>query len=395
MTYQPCEDTFLLLKSLSTYLLQKKNQNFQICEVGCGSGEISVKIAKQYLNNIYYATDINKEAIKNSKELAQKNNVRLLLKKGSFCNPFKGTIFDIIFFNTPYLPCEDNEKFSDLSIEDKALYGGTLGCEVTNTFIDSLHTFIHSKSEIFILISTLTQPKLVEENLRENGFDFEIVSREKHFFEELIVYKITPNNVLKHLIDNNYSFISKFNKGKHSYIMQAQKNNNMVMIKYGKEQYISKEIFYLKKLQETNYAPKILEYKNNFVIYNKIEGIAIENFFQKLNSNSSYEIIENIINDCFRICFDLDIKNISKDEMTRPHHHIYVDEKNDYNIGFIDFERSTHSTRFQNSRQFMQYLIKYNYKFKELNFQISQKKVIQIGKNLDKSKQLLLDNIIE
>lgn len=399
MTYQLAEDTILLLNSLKLELqsnILTIDSKLDICEVGCGNAEIITQLTKQFNSNLSsYATDINPQAIKDSIQLIKKENLKIDVKEGNFCDPFDNQKFDIIFFNTPYLPCEDNDRFSELSIEDKALYGGTLGCEVTNEFIDSLHKHIRINSKIYILISSLTQPHLVEENLRENGFQFEIISKEKHFFEELLVYKITLSNVLQHLVKHNYLEISKFNKGKHSYILQAKKNTKVVMIKYGKEQHISKEIFYLNKLQKTNYAPKIVEFQDNFVIYNKIEGVAIENFFQKLNSNSSYEIIENIINECFKICFDLDIKGICKDEMTRPHHHIFVDNENDYRIGFIDFERSTHSLRFQNSRQFMQYLIKYNYKFKELDFQISQKKIIEIGKNLDKLNPIILLNIIE
>lgn len=391
MTYQPAEDTFLLLEILekhidSTNVSKKSKKCLKICEVGLGSGEILINLSKKFSNNNFFGTDINLDAIQDSKQLSQKENQNeIQIKQGSFLTPFTNEKFDIIYFNTPYLPVEDGEKFEDLTDEDKALYGGTLGCEVTNEFIDSLHSHIHNYSEIFILISSLTQPHLVEESIKENGFDFEIVGREKHFFEELLVYKLTPSSTLQYLITNKYENISKFNKGKHSYILQATLPNTSqkVMIKTGKEQHISKEIFYLQKLQETTYSPKIIEYKSNFVIYHKINGTIIEDFLIKSKTQTyTLEQIEQVLNNIFKICFDLDLKGISKDEMTRPHHHIFISEQNLDEIYFIDFERSTLKNRFENSRQFMQYVVKYGSIFEQFNKQLSREKVIQIGKEI-------------
>ena len=384
MTYEPAEDTELLKHFLLDELKQLSIHS--ICEVGCGSGEIITTLKQAYPNLQAHATDINPRAIQDTQQLAKEKRVEVNVKKGEFLKPFFNQQFDCIFFNTPYLPVEDNENFQELSIEDKALYGGTLGCEVTNQFLDSLHSNIHKDSVIYILISTLTKPNLVEESIRENGFEFEVIGKQKHFFEELLVYKIQPNNVLKHLLEHNYQKILKFDKGKHSHILPAKKNGKIVMVKFGKEQHIQKEIFYLQKLQDTNYVPKIVEYKTNFVIYEKIEGMIMKDYLEKYEIKSLEEL-ENVINRILEICFDLDQRGISKDEMTRPHHHIFINPKNLEEIYFIDFERSTLTSRFQNSRQFIQYVFKYNFVFQKFSKEVLRNNIIAIGKEIEKRKE--------
>ena len=361
-------------------------EKLNICEVGCGSGEIITSLAKEFPNNLYYATDINPQAISDTQKLAKQRNVGLNVKEGNFLEPLKNQLFDIIFFNTPYLPCEEGDRFNKLSIEDRAIYGGRIGCEVTNSFIDSLHDFLHEKTKIYILISSLTQPKLVEENLKNNGFEFEVVAKESHFFEELLIYKNQSNEVLKHLLQNNYTNIKRFDKGKHSYIMQAKDtNSNTVMIKFGKREYISKEIYYLKKLQDTQYAPQIVEVGYNFVIYKKVEGLTIEKFLEHCRLNKySLEEIEFIFNRVFEICYDLDKRGICKDEMTHPNEHIHINTDKLDEIHFIDFERSSMSNRFENTRQFLQFVSKCSFIFEKFEKAINRGKIISIGKDVDK-----------
>ena len=388
MTYQPAQDTYLLLKSMQKILQQELFKNpkkiLRVCEVGCGSGEIITELKKEYKDFIEaYATDCNPQAIEDTKKCANQKKVSITIQHGNFCEPFEHMKFDIIFFNTPYLPCEDNEIFSELSYEDRAIYGGKVGCEVTNDFIDSLHSIINITTKVYILISSLTQPHLVEENIRENGFEYLVISKEKHFFEELVVYELQLSQPLHYLLEQNYTHISKFNKGKHSYILQAKKDSSNVMIKTGKEQHILKEIFYLEKLQHTSYVPKIVDKGKNFVIYTKIEGIAIHDFLKQIKTNNyTAQEVETVLNRILEICFDLDCKGISKDEMTRPHHHIFINIHNLEHIYFIDFERSTLTHRFENSRQFMQYLIKCNTVFKHIGLEFSQEKSILIGKKI-------------
>lgn len=397
MTYQPAEDTYLLLQITKEHLKQQLQENtltkpLKVCEVGCGSGEIITTLKEEFLNQIeVYATDINPEAIEDTLTLAKQKNISITAKVGSFLEPLKNQVLDIIIFNTPYLPCEDGDRFDKLSIEDKALYGGKAGFEVTNQFLDSLHNSIHSQTQIYMLISTLTQPNVVEDCIVGNGFKFELLATQNHFFEELLVYKIQPALVLQHLFENSYSNILRFDKGRHSHILQAQylETKKEVMIKFGKKQHIEKEIFFLQKLQETSYAPKIVKFnidiesQSGFVIYEKIQGIQIEEFINSYHNNyTSLNQLESVLNRVFEICYDLDIKGISKDEMTHPQEHIFINLDNLNEVYFIDFERSVLQNRFSNSRQFLQYCIRIGRLFEQYKITLSREKVIEIGKNI-------------
>jgi release factor glutamine methyltransferase len=193
MFYQIETDSKLLLKSVENYLEKNKFEKISICEMGVGSGFIILEIAKKFKNKKIDLTgfDINKKAIENTQKQFKKYNL-----KGNFqiSNLFETSItnkkFDLIFFNTPYLPCEENEKFEDLKIIDKAIYGGKEGYEITIKFLEKLNNKLNKKGVCFILISTLTKPKIIEKKLIELNFKFQIMNRKKEFFEELLVYKI-------------------------------------------------------------------------------------------------------------------------------------------------------------------------------------------------------------
>lgn len=399
MTYEPAEDTYLLLQTTKKHLKLQFQENIsrkplKVGEVGSGSGEIIATLKEEFSNQIEgYATDINPQSIEDTNVLAKQKNISIIAKVGSFLEPFKQEVFDIIVFNTPYLPCEDKERFDTLSIEDRALYGGKAGFEVTNQFLDSLHNYIHSQTQIYMLISTLTQPNIVEDCIVGNGFEFELVGRQNHFFEELLVYKIQPALELRDLIEKNYSNILRFDKGRHSHILQAKHpyTKDIVMVKFGKKQHIEKELFYLQKLQGTSYTPKLIDskidtkYQRGYVIYKKVEGIQIGKFLDEYSQTyTSIEVLEKVLNIVFEICYDLDSKGISKDEMTHPQEHIFINQENLNEVYFIDFERSVLQHRFSNSRQFLQYCIRYGELFEVFGVSLSRSKVIEIGKNIAK-----------
>ncbi|MCH8519992.1 MAG: methyltransferase domain-containing protein [Nanoarchaeota archaeon] len=407
MTYQPSDDTFLLLNSIKDDIKENNisTSSIKVCEVGCGSGEIITTLKEKFTTINAYASDINHQAIEDAVNLAQQKNVNINAKVGSFLEPFEDEKFDIILFNTPYLPCEDGERFDKLSIEDKALYGGKAGFEVTNQFLDSLHNSIHENTIIYMLISTLTQPNVVEDCIVGNGFSFEVVARQNHFFEELLVYRIIPANVLCHLMTKKYTNIKRFDKGRHSHIIQAQVHSSkqLAMVKFGKKQHIEKEIFFLLKLQDANYAPQIIESgidtisQEGFVIYKKIQGMKIEEFIQTyIQTYDSIIPLEKVLNRILEICFDLDVKGISKDEMTHPQEHIFIKPDNVGEIYFIDFERSILQDRFSNSRQFLQYCIKIGRVFEHFGIILSREKCIIMGKEIiQKNTSILIQEIYE
>ena len=99
--YVPAEDSYLLADNLEI----KKGQS--VLEIGTGSGIVAMYASR--LTDDITVTDINFDAC----ELARKNftengieNIEILW--GNLFEVVENRKFDVILFNTPYLPTEDD-----------------------------------------------------------------------------------------------------------------------------------------------------------------------------------------------------------------------------------------------------------------------------------------------
>lgn len=184
--YEPAEDSQLLLdcllkefdKQFEETQVSIEDRNVNLLDMGAGSGFIGFRAAK--LGCHVVCADINPEAVKYMNK--HKTNDIKVVQSDLFedVDPFK---FDILVFNTPYLP--NDEEF-----HDKALHGGKEGYEVTIRFLKEAKFYMYDDSVILLLVSSLTKPGMVELSMTENGYDFEVVGSKKEFMEELLVYRV-------------------------------------------------------------------------------------------------------------------------------------------------------------------------------------------------------------
>lgn len=170
--YYPREDSLLLAKVIENLHLRNK----QILDMGCGSGFLSILLAK---NNRVTAADIDEEAVKTTEENARKNKAEIRTIKSDLFSSVKER-FDIIIFNPPYLPTEEGEN-------DKIYSGGTSGRETIQKFINQARNHLNRDGKILLLISSLTSEKEVISLFEKNGFDAKVIAREKIPWEELVV----------------------------------------------------------------------------------------------------------------------------------------------------------------------------------------------------------------
>lgn len=82
------------------------NEQISIADVCTGSGCIGLSIAKAFPNNIYYLTDISKDALKVAKDntaslLGEDNKIKFCL--GDMLNPLFNKKIDVIVCNPPYI----------------------------------------------------------------------------------------------------------------------------------------------------------------------------------------------------------------------------------------------------------------------------------------------------
>ena len=182
--YIPAEDSYLLADNLEI----KKGQS--VLEIGTGSGIVAMYASK--LTDKITVTDINFDAC----ELARKNfeenkieNIEILF--GNLFEPVKNRKFDVILFNTPYLPTEEGEVLDDTL--NYAFDGGLNGRKVIDLFLNEVGNYLNDGGIVQLIQSSLSGNDKTLEKLDKLGFIAEIAQSEHFFFEDITLinaYKI-------------------------------------------------------------------------------------------------------------------------------------------------------------------------------------------------------------
>lgn len=182
--YIPAEDSYLLADNLEI------KQGQSVLEIGTGSGIVAM-YASRLTDNIT-VTDINFDAC----ELACKNfedngieNIEILF--GNLFEPVKNRKFDVILFNTPYLPTEEDEVLDDTI--NYAFDGGLNGRKVIDLFLNEVGNHLNDNGIVQIIQSSLSGNEETLEKLDQLGFVSEIAAKEHFFFEDITLinaYKI-------------------------------------------------------------------------------------------------------------------------------------------------------------------------------------------------------------
>lgn len=182
--YIPAEDSYLLADNLEI------KQGQSVLEIGTGSGIVAM-YASRLTDNIT-VTDINFDAC----ELARKNfedngieNIEILF--GNLFEPVKNRKFDVILFNTPYLPTEEDEVLDDTI--NYAFDGGLNGRKVIDLFLNEVGNHLNDNGIVQIIQSSLSGNEETLEKLGQLGFVSEIAAKEHFFFEDITLinaYKI-------------------------------------------------------------------------------------------------------------------------------------------------------------------------------------------------------------
>lgn len=176
--YIPAEDSYLLAENL------KIKENQKVLEIGTGTGIVAMYASK--LTKYVTASDINFDAI----ELAQRNfnennidNIELVF--GNLFEPVKNRKFDVILFNTPYLPTENGEVIN--SNLNYAFDGGLNGRKVIDLFLNEVKNYLNDGGIVQLIQSSLSGNDETLNKLEELGFITEIAKKEHYFFEDIVL----------------------------------------------------------------------------------------------------------------------------------------------------------------------------------------------------------------
>lgn len=176
--YQPEEDSYFISEVLKKELpkILKLNKEINFLEIGAGSG-INLKTALKSgikKENIL-GTDINEDAVNHCIGLG------FDCIKSNLFDEVKGK-FDVIAFNPPYLP-EDEEEPVDSRTETT---GGEKGNELTIRFIQEAKNYLKDGGTIFVVTSSLSK----RISFDYFGYNGEEVGHKNLFFEKLSVWKL-------------------------------------------------------------------------------------------------------------------------------------------------------------------------------------------------------------
>jgi release factor glutamine methyltransferase len=106
-------------------------------------------------------------------------------RKGDLFQPVLGEKFDLILFNTPYLPTAEDEIIGDEL--DAAWDGGEDGRQVIDLFLNEVKNHLKDTGIVQLVQSSLSDNKKTCQKLENQGFRVEITARERFFFEEIVV----------------------------------------------------------------------------------------------------------------------------------------------------------------------------------------------------------------
>ncbi|MBS3061532.1 MAG: methyltransferase [Candidatus Diapherotrites archaeon] len=168
---------------LSSALFIPKNAS--CLDLGCGTGIQGITMAKQGAKKITFG-DINPNALENARINVLQNHVKTrvsFVQTDVFSNVSES--FDVIAFNPPYVPSDD--------IQWIETDGGKKGRKILDRFLETVSDHLSPAGEVFFLQTSLNGTKKTEEILRKKGFRFEIICRQKLFFEELLVFHAQKN----------------------------------------------------------------------------------------------------------------------------------------------------------------------------------------------------------
>ena len=131
---------------LAGFVIDSAPRGGLVCELGAGSGALSLSIASERPDLRVFASELSPEAFKwadlNRRELGVSN---FDLRPGDLFSPFAGMLFDVVVANLPYIPSEEMEGLSpDVRLREPslALDGGLGGLEIIQRAVAEAPRFL-------------------------------------------------------------------------------------------------------------------------------------------------------------------------------------------------------------------------------------------------------------
>jgi len=175
--YQPAEDTHLLADAAVGEIPSRA----RVLDVGTGSGYVAATVRDETGADVVGA-DLNPFAVRQAADRG------VPVVRSDLVSPFRADAFDVVVFNPPYLPRDEDAERDDWM--EVALSGGETGREVVEDFFDTVGRVLAPEGFALVLVSTLTGVEEVVEYAGERGFSAAAIREESFPFETLTVLKL-------------------------------------------------------------------------------------------------------------------------------------------------------------------------------------------------------------
>ncbi len=167
--YLPAEDTYLLKEALGPA------SGDSCLEIGFGSGAALADVAERF--RLAVGADVI--GIEDAR-LARGPRMDLVLTDRARC--FRDGVFDLVFFNPPYLPSG--------RIEDRTVDGGRSGVEVPLSFLEEALRVLKGGGSAMVLLSDEGDVDAFVARCKGMGLSVEQAAEKRLFFERLVVFRI-------------------------------------------------------------------------------------------------------------------------------------------------------------------------------------------------------------
>jgi release factor glutamine methyltransferase len=206
--YSPSADSYLFID----YIRHKINHDYfdgiklseinNVLDLGTGTGIIAIylqllKSSYRNFNVEIYASDILEEALDCAKKNEKINNINQKIKfiKSDLFKSFPDSLkhsFEIIIFNSPYLPSLELLEENDKRKIDYSWNGGKIGYEVILDFLSNVKDYlnINHKSYIYFISSSKTNLEELNEIINQKGFKQRILAKKHIFFEDIVLNRL-------------------------------------------------------------------------------------------------------------------------------------------------------------------------------------------------------------
>jgi release factor glutamine methyltransferase len=179
----PRPETEILVETAIKSIKVSKYQSIRVLDIGTGSGNIAISLAKFVPQAEIFATDISEEALEVATENAKLNNVKInFIQSGLFDTyGLTPTTYNLIISNPPYIPISEIEKLQlEIKYEPRiALDGGEDGLDFYRKIIkDSVS---HLEAGGFLILEIGFNQRMQIEKIFQKSKNFEIIEVVKDY----------------------------------------------------------------------------------------------------------------------------------------------------------------------------------------------------------------------